>query len=99
MKSLILSAATLALGWRCRSGERRTGQEALAHLPRGQGHQDHRPTYAERRQDTPAEGCRGKLVEKVKKGGFGVWGRSRCRQRRRPDADVKALVKWVLSVK
>jgi cytochrome c len=41
-----------------------------------------------------------KLVDKVKKGGQGVWGQVPMPPNAAvPDADVKALVKWVLSVK
>jgi len=41
-----------------------------------------------------------KLVEKVKKGSTGVWGQIPMPPNAAvPDADVRALVKWVLSVK
>jgi len=41
-----------------------------------------------------------KLVAKVKKGGTGVWGQVPMPPNPAvPDADVRALVKWVLSVK
>jgi cytochrome c len=41
-----------------------------------------------------------KLVEKVKKGGTGVWGQVPMPPNPAvPDADVKALVKWILSIK
>jgi len=41
-----------------------------------------------------------KLVDKVKKGGVGVWGQVPMPPNSTvPDADVKALVKWVLSLK
>jgi len=40
------------------------------------------------------------LVEKVKKGGVGVWGQVPMPPNAAvPDADVKALVKWILSQK
>ena len=40
------------------------------------------------------------LEEKVKKGGVGVWGQVPMPPNAAvPDADVKALVKWVLSLK
>jgi len=40
------------------------------------------------------------LVEKVKKGGVGVWGQVPMPPNSSvPDADVKALVKWVLGLK
>lgn len=41
-----------------------------------------------------------KLSEKVKKGGVGVWGQVPMPPNATvPDADIKALVKWVLSQK
>jgi len=41
-----------------------------------------------------------KLVQKVEKGGSGVWGNIPMPPNSTvPDADVKALVKWVLSLK
>jgi cytochrome c len=41
-----------------------------------------------------------KLVEKVKKGGTGVWGQVPMPPNPSvPDADLRALVKWVLSTK
>ena len=40
------------------------------------------------------------LVEKVKKGGVGTWGQVPMPPNSAvPDADVKTLVKWVLSLK
>ena len=41
-----------------------------------------------------------KLVDKVKKGGQGVWGQVPMPPNAAvPDADIKTLVKWVLSIK
>ena len=41
-----------------------------------------------------------KLFEKVKKGGVGVWGQVPMPPNAAvPDGDVKALVKWILSLK
>lgn len=41
-----------------------------------------------------------KLVEKIKKGGAGVWGQIPMPPNDKlPDADLHALVKWVLSTK
>jgi cytochrome c len=41
-----------------------------------------------------------KLFEKVKKGGVGVWGQVPMPPNATvPDADVRALVKWILSLK
>ena len=52
---------------------------------------------AKYRNDPAAEA---KLFEKVKKGGQGVWGQVPMPPNAQvPDADIKALVKWVLSQK
>ena len=41
-----------------------------------------------------------KLFDKVKKGGVGVWGQIPMPPNDKvPDADVKAMVKWILSIK
>ncbi len=41
-----------------------------------------------------------KLFEKVKKGGVGVWGQIPMPPNEKlPDADVRAIVKWILSTK
>ncbi len=45
-------------------------------------------------------GAQAKLADKVKKGGQGVWGQVPMPPNAGvPDADVKALVKWILSQK
>lgn len=59
------------------------------------------PSYkevaAKYRTDKTAEA---KLVDKVKKGGVGVWGQVPMPPNSQvPDEDVKKLVKWVLSLK
>jgi cytochrome c len=46
------------------------------------------------------KGAEAKLVEKVKKGGAGVWGQVPMPPNASvKDEDVKALVKWILSLK
>jgi len=45
-------------------------------------------------------GAEARLISKIKKGGAGVWGQIPMPPNSTvPDADVKALVKWVLSLK
>jgi cytochrome c len=52
---------------------------------------------AKYRNDKTAEA---KLVDKVKKGGVGVWGQVPMPPNSAvPDADIQKLVKWVLSLK
>lgn len=44
------------------------------------------------------KGAEAKLVDKVKKGGVGAWGQIPMPPNDKvPDADLKALVKWVLT--
>ena len=59
------------------------------------------PAYAEvAKKYAGQKDAEAKLVEKVKKGGTGVWGQVPMPPNPAvPDADVRALVKWVLSVK
>ena len=46
------------------------------------------------------KGAEAKLIEKVKKGGVGVWGQVPMPPNSNvKDEDVKTLVKWVLSLK
>ena len=46
------------------------------------------------------KGAEAKLVEKVKKGGAGVWGATMMPPNAAvPDADIRTLVKWILSQK
>jgi cytochrome c len=46
------------------------------------------------------KGAQAKLVDKVKKGGVGVWGQVPMPPNAAvPDADAQALVKWILSQK
>ena len=52
---------------------------------------------AKYRNDKQAEA---RLVEKVKKGGTGVWGQVPMPPNAAvPDADIRTLVKWILSQK
>ncbi len=45
------------------------------------------------------KGAEAKLVDKVKKGGSGVWGQIPMPPNNVPDGDIKTLVKWILSLK
>lgn len=46
------------------------------------------------------KGAEAKLVQKVEKGGVGVWGQVPMPPNSAvPDADVRAIVKWILSLK
>lgn len=59
------------------------------------------PTYVEvAKRYAGQKDAAAKLEAKVKKGGTGVWGQVPMPPNAAvPDGDIKALVKWVLSVK
>ena len=59
------------------------------------------PTYVEvAKKYAGQKDAAAKLAAKVKKGGTGVWGQVPMPPNAAvPDADVQALVKWILSVK
>ncbi|MEW6688952.1 MAG: c-type cytochrome [Pseudomonadota bacterium] len=103
MKSLILSAAALALA----AALPAQANEALAkkhlcttcHVVKGA--KTIGPTYADvAKKYAGQKDAEAKLAEKVKKGGQGVWGQVPMPPNAAvPDADIKALVKWILSIK
>jgi cytochrome c len=59
------------------------------------------PAYADvAKKYAGQKGAAAMLVEKVKKGGSGVWGQIPMPPNSQvADADVRALVKWILSLK
>ena len=59
------------------------------------------PTYADvAKKYAGQKGIEAKLAEKVKKGGAGVWGQVPMPPNPTvTDADLQALVKWILSIK
>lgn len=103
MKSLILSTVTLALGLALPA----QANDALAkkylcttcHVVKGA--KTIGPTYADvAKKYAGQKDAEAKLVEKVKKGGQGVWGQVPMPPNPTvPDADLKALITWILSVK
>ena len=103
MKSLILSAAALAFAAVLPA----QASEALAkkhmcttcHVIKGA--KTIGPAYSDVAKKYAGEkDAEAKLAEKVKKGGQGVWGQVPMPPNAAvPDADIKTLVKWVLSIK
>ena len=59
------------------------------------------PTYADvAKKYAGQKDAEARLVAKVKKGGQGVWGQTPMPPNAAvPDPDVRALVKWILSIK
>jgi cytochrome c len=103
MKALLLSATALALT----AAAPAWANDALAkkhlcttcHVVKGA--KTIGPTYADvAKKYAGQKDAEAKLAEKVKKGGTGVWGQVPMPPNAAvPDGDIKALVKWILSVK
>lgn len=103
MKSLILSAAALALTavLPAQASEDLAKKHLCTTCHVVKGTKTIGPTYADvAKKYAGQKDAEAKLVDKVKKGGSGVWGQVPMPPNAAvPDADVKTLVKWVLSIK
>ncbi len=103
MKSLILSAAGLALAVMlpAQASDELAKKHMCTTCHVVKGAKTIGPTYAEvAKKYAGQKDAEAKLAEKVKKGGQGVWGQVPMPPNAAvPDADVKALVKWLLSTK
>jgi len=103
MKSLILSAAALTLVavLPAQASEELAKKHMCTTCHVVKGTKTIGPTYAEvAKKYAGQKDAEAKLADKVKKGGQGVWGQVPMPPNAAvPDADIKALVKWVLSVK
>ncbi len=107
MKHRVLSATALALAAALAASLPASASEALAkkhacvacHVVKGA--KTVGPSYAEvAKKYAGQKGVEAKLVEKVMKGGVGAWGQIPMPPNANvPAADVRALVKWVLSIK
>lgn len=103
MKLIALSAAALALA----AASPVQASEALAkkyacvacHVVKGP--KTVGPSYADvAKKYAGQKDAVAKLVEKVKKGGSGVWGQVPMPPNPNvPEEDIRALVKWILSIK
>ena len=103
MKLIALSAAALALA----AAAPAQASEALAkkhacvacHVVKGP--KTVGPTYADvAKKYAGQKDAVAKLAEKVKKGGTGVWGQVPMPPNPNvPEEDIRALVKWILSIK
>ena len=103
MKSLILFAAalTLSAALPAQASEDLAKKHNCATCHAVKGAKTIGPTYADvAKKYAGQKDAEAKLADKVKKGGQGVWGQVPMPPNAAvPDADVKALVKWLLSVK
>ncbi len=103
MKSLILSAAvlTLAVVLPAQASEELAKKHLCTTCHVVKGAKTIGPSYADvAKKYAGQKDAEAKLAEKVKKGGQGVWGQVPMPPNAAvPEADIKALVKWVLSIK
>ena len=103
MKSLILSTAALALTVMlpAQASEDLAKKHLCTTCHVVKGTKTIGPTYADvAKKYAGQKDAEAKLADKVKKGGQGVWGQIPMPPNAAvPDADVKTLVKWVLSIK
>jgi cytochrome c len=103
MKSLILSAAGLALALvlPAQASEELAKKHMCTTCHVVKGAKTIGPSYADvAKKYAGQKDAEAKLADKVKKGGQGVWGQVPMPPNAAvPDADIKTLVKWVLSIK
>ena len=103
MKTLILSAALLGLGAALpvQANEDLAKKHLCTTCHVVKGAKTIGPTYADvAKKYAGQKDAEARLADKVKKGGQGVWGQVPMPPNAAvPDADVKTLVKWLLSVK
>jgi cytochrome c len=97
MKPLVLAAAALP----AQASEALAKKHACVACHVVKGAKTVGPAYADvAKKYAGQKDAEAKLVEKVKKGGQGVWGQVPMPPNAAvPDADVRALVKWILSLK
>lgn len=103
MKPFVTTAAVLALvsALPAQASEALANKHACVACHVVKGAKTVGPSYADvAKKYAGQKGAETKLAEKVKKGGSGVWGQVPMPPNAAvPDADVRALVKWILSIK
>ena len=103
MKPFVIAATVLALAAAlpAQSSEDLAKKHACVACHVVKGAKTVGPAYAEvAKKYAGQKDAEAKLAEKVKKGSQGVWGQVPMPPNAAvPDADVRALVKWVLSTK
>lgn len=103
MKTIILSAAALlaAAALPAQANEELAKKHMCTTCHVIKGAKTIGPAYADvAKKYAGQKDAEAKLVEKVKKGGQGVWGQVPMPPNAAvPDADVKTLVHWILSIK
>jgi len=103
MKPFVIAAATLAFAAAvpAQASEDLAKKHACVACHVVKGAKTVGPAYADvAKKYAGQKDAEAKLAEKVKKGSQGVWGQVPMPPNAAvPDADVRALVKWVLSTK
>lgn len=102
MKPLVIAAAlALAAALPAQASEALAKKHACLACHVLKGAKTVGPAYADvAKKYAGQKDAEAKLVEKVKKGGTGVWGQVPMPPNAAvPDADMHALVKWILSIK
>ena len=101
MRQFVLAAAALLLAAPVQASEALAKKHACVACHVIKGAKTVGPAYADvAKKYAGQKDAEAKLVEKVKKGGSGVWGQTMMPANPSvPDADLHALVKWVLSIK
>jgi cytochrome c len=103
MKPLILlaAAAAVALAAPAQASEALAKKHACVACHVVKGAKTVGPSYADvAKKYAGQKDAEAKLTDQVKKGGTGTWGQIPMPANPNvPDADVRALVKWILSIK
>ena len=101
MRQFVLAAAALLLAAPVQASEALAKKHACVACHVIKGAKTVGPAYADvAKKYAGQKGAEAKLVDKVKKGGTGVWGQIPMPPNSAvPDAEVRALVKWILSIK
>ena len=100
-QALVIAAVAALLAVPAQASEELAKKHACVACHNVKGAKTVGPTYVEvAKKYAGQKDAAAKLAEKVKKGGTGVWGQVPMPPNAAvPDADIQALVKWILAVK
>lgn len=100
-QALVFSAVAALLAVPAQASEDLAKKHACVACHNVKGAKTVGPTYVEvAKKYAGQKDAAAKLADKVKKGGTGVWGQVPMPPNAAvPDADIQALVKWILTIK
>lgn len=100
-QALVFSAVAALLAVPAQASEALAKKHACVACHNIKGAKTVGPTYVEvAKKYAGQKDAAAKLADKVKKGGTGVWGQVPMPPNAAvPDADIQALVKWILTIK